>query len=114
MASTPSTNMDPLTDALAHLNISNDQRKAVTDAFQQALQANQPQDTHERLIANDEARTLATVLKPTKRKSYHGEIDAVACLNFIENQEEHFEIVGLNKAMSVKYTAVNLEDDAKA
>ncbi|KAG0261755.1 hypothetical protein BG011_000719 [Mortierella polycephala] len=107
--------MDLLNAALRNLELEEDAVSAVTSAFAQALQS-QPADTtlaQERAAANDEARTLATVLKPTKPKPYHGAIDAVACLNFIENQEEYFEIVGLNRDMWVKYTAVNLEDDAK-
>jgi hypothetical protein len=108
--------MDQLTSTLQDLNLEDDVVIAVTDAFTQALQSQSSTATlaQERAAANDEARTLATVLKPTKPKPYLGAIDAVACLNFIENQEEYFEIVGLNRDMWVKYTAVNLEDDAKA
>ncbi|KAG0246637.1 hypothetical protein BG011_002370 [Mortierella polycephala] len=108
--------MDELTTTLQDLALDEDIISTVTKAFTQALQS-QPSTTNraqEIAAANDEARTLATVLKPTKPKPYHGAIDAVACLNFIENQEEYFEIVGLNRNMWVKYTAVNLEDDAKA
>lgn len=67
-----------------------------------------------RLVRNDEARTLATVLKPTKPKPYTGAIDADACLNFIDNQEEYFNIVDLHQDSWVKYTAVSLEGEAKA
>lgn len=114
MTSKPSSELEPLIELLTQMDITKDQRKQVTATVQQVLQTTQTKATNERLAANDEARTLATVLKPTKPKPYHGEIDAVACLNFIENQEEYFEIVGLNKTMWVKYTSVSLEDDAKA
>ncbi|KAF9303213.1 hypothetical protein BGZ74_004184 [Mortierella antarctica] len=45
---------------------------------------------------------LAAVLKPTKPEPHTGLIDANACLNFVENQEEYFEIVELNKNKWVK------------
>jgi hypothetical protein len=62
---------------------------------------------------NDNMRTVAAVLKPTKPKPYDGAIDAVACLNFIENQEEYYQIVSLQEHEWVKYTAVSLDGDAK-
>lgn len=46
--------------------------------------------------------SLAAVLKPTKPEPHTGLIDANACLNFVENQEEYFEIVELNKNRWVK------------
>lgn len=85
------------------------------------LAAAQPQPTaslnaqdQAHLVLNDDRRTLATVLKPTKPKPYTGAIDADACLNFIDNQEEYFSIVDLHQDSWVKYTAVSLEGEAKA
>ncbi|KAF8917134.1 hypothetical protein BGZ58_005159 [Dissophora ornata] len=63
---------------------------------------------------NDTARTLATVLKPQKPPPYTGTIDAVAALNFIDGQEEYFEIVELVADKWVKYVVLSLHDDAKA
>ncbi|KAG0342355.1 hypothetical protein BG000_005158 [Podila horticola] len=56
---------------------------------------------------------FAAVLKPAKPEPYTGLIDADACLNFVDNQAEYFEIVELNKAHWVKYTALALKGDAK-
>ncbi|KAG0008476.1 hypothetical protein BGZ81_004054, partial [Podila clonocystis] len=69
--------------------------------------------TQEALLHNDLARTLAVVLKPAKPEPYTGLIDADACLNFIDNQAEYFEVVALNKDQWVKYTALALKGDAK-
>lgn len=63
---------------------------------------------------NDNLRTVAAILKPPKPKPYTGAVDAVECLNFLENQREYFELVELNPALWVKFTAVNLEGDAKS
>lgn len=57
---------------------------------------------------------MATVLKPSRPKPYTGAIDADACLNFIDNEAEYFTIVDLHRDSWVKYTAVNLESEAKA
>jgi hypothetical protein len=87
--------------------------RAISAANQQTTTSMNAQD-QARLVRNDEARTLATVLKPSKPKPYTGAIDADACLNFIDNQEEYFTIVDLHTDSWVKYTAVNLESEAKA
>jgi hypothetical protein len=62
----------------------------------------------------DLARTLAQVLKPQRPSPYSGEIDADACINFIDNQKEYFTVVKLGLAEWVQYTALNLVDDAKS
>jgi hypothetical protein len=62
----------------------------------------------------DLARTLNQILKPQRPEPYAGEIDADACNNFIDNQKEYFTIVGLITNNWVKYTALNLKDDAKS
>jgi hypothetical protein len=62
----------------------------------------------------DLARTLNQILKPQRPEPYAGEIDADACNNFIDNQKEYFSIVGLLLDNWVKYTALNLKDDAKS
>ncbi|CAO3567004.1 unnamed protein product [Mortierella alpina] len=107
-----------------HLELSEATLRRITEHVTRAMSAaNQPtsqatssmtaQD-QARLVRNDEARTLATVLKPSKPKPYTGAIDADACLNFIDNQAEYFAIVDLHPDSWVKYTAVNLESEAKA
>lgn len=110
--------MDQLAAELQNLNLGADISAVITSAFNNALAAQQTTSAQDhaqaRASANDEARTLATVLKPTKPKPYHGAIDAAACLNFIENQVEYFEIVELNQNKWVKYTVVALEDEAKS
>lgn len=113
--------MAELATSLADLHLSDEVLARINTHVANAVAAAQPQPTsslnaHDqaRLVRNDEARTLATVLKPTKPKPYTGAIDADACLNFIDNQEEYFNIVDLHRDSWVKYTAVSLEGDAKA
>jgi hypothetical protein len=119
--------MEQLTTILAGLNIDEEARtnvtNAVTDALTAAVRTAEAQSAAAVTAAqaqtaqrdfNDNMRTVAAVLKPTKPKPYTGAIDAVACLNFIENQEEYYQIVNLNENEWVKYTAVSLEGDAKA
>ncbi|HST79388.1 MAG TPA: hypothetical protein VLN58_12940 [Verrucomicrobiae bacterium] len=62
----------------------------------------------------DLARTLAQVLKPQRPAPYSGEIDADACINFIDNQKEYFTVVKLGLSEWVQYTALNLTNDAKS
>ena len=62
----------------------------------------------------DLARTLAQVLKPQRPPPYSGEIDADACINFIDNQKEYFTVVKLGLSEWVQYTALNLINDAKS
>ena len=71
----------------------------------------------EREIAADRrdlARTLNQVLKPQRPEPYAGEVDADACLNFIDNQKEYYTIVDLGLTHWVQYTALNLKGDAKS
>ena len=72
--------------------------RAISSATQQTSQATTSMTAQDQagLVRNDEARTLATVLKPSKPKPYTGAIDADACLNFIDNQAEYFSIVDLH------------------
>lgn len=62
----------------------------------------------------DKTRTLHKILKPQTPSPYAGAIDADACHNFIDNQEEYYEVVQLGPAEWVQYTALNLTDDAKS
>ena len=62
----------------------------------------------------DLARTLAQVLKPQRPSPYSGEIDADACINFIDNQKEYYTVVKLGLSEWVQYTALNLVNDAKS
>jgi hypothetical protein len=62
----------------------------------------------------DVARTLHKILKPQTPSPYAGAIDADACHNFIDNQEEYYEVVKLEPTAWVQYTALNLTDDAKS
>ncbi|KAG0352575.1 hypothetical protein BGX24_007519, partial [Mortierella sp. AD032] len=62
----------------------------------------------------DVVRTLTQVLKPQRPAPYSGEIDADACINFIDNQKEYFTVVHLGFAEWVQYTALNLISDAKS
>ncbi|KAF9103311.1 hypothetical protein BGX30_009166, partial [Mortierella sp. GBA39] len=63
---------------------------------------------------SDLARTLAQALKPQRPSPYSGEIDADACINFIDNQKEYFTVVKLGLAEWVQYTALNLVSDTKS
>lgn len=62
----------------------------------------------------DRARTLHKILKPNTPSAYHGLVDADACTNFIENQEDYYTVVTLDHGLWVQYTALNLEGDAKS
>lgn len=110
-----------ITTSLDDLNLSEETLARIANHVANAVSAAQNQPTaslneqqQARLVRNDEARTLATVLKPSRPKPYTGAIDADACLNFIDNQAEYFAIVDLHRDSWVKYTAVNLESEAKA
>jgi hypothetical protein len=103
--------MEALTAAFDDLGLSQEARTSIAGAFTNALAASQTQSAQRDF--NDNMRTVAAVLKPTKPKPYEGAVDAVACLNFIENQEEYYQIVSLHQTEWVKYTAVSLEGDAK-
>ncbi|KAF9398337.1 hypothetical protein BGZ94_006035, partial [Podila epigama] len=62
----------------------------------------------------DTARTLHKPLKPTTPCAYSGQVDADACTNFIENQEDYYTVVNLDEGLWVQYTALNLIGDAKS
>ncbi|KAG0248184.1 hypothetical protein BGZ95_008166, partial [Linnemannia exigua] len=62
----------------------------------------------------DLARTLHKILKPQTPEPYTGDIDADACHNFIDNQEEYYKVVKLDVSEWVQYTALNLSKDAKS
>jgi len=118
--STFTASIDDLTALLTGLNLTTDQLGPITAAIQTVRTAGTPlpaassvSTVQEAFLRNDDARTLAAVLKPAKPEPYTGLIDADACLNFIDNQEEYFEIVELNKDHWVKYTALALKEDAK-
>jgi hypothetical protein len=102
---------DALADALAGLSI---EKQAEIRTAAQGFYSAEPTEFEKQAAALDLTRTLATVLKPQKPEPYEGAIDAEACFNFIENQEEYFNIVGLDETLWTKYTAVSLRDDAKA
>lgn len=104
--------MEAITTALEGLSITAEERTNISGLFNSLLTTTQAQSAQRDF--NDNLRTVAAVLKPTKPKPYEGAIDAVACLNFIENQEEYYKIVNLHPNEWVKYTAVSLEGDAKA
>ena len=117
-------NLDPSIDALntllQGLVISAELRTSITAAVDtiRAAGATLPaasssMDMQAALLRNDDARTFAAVLKPAKPEPYTGLIDADACLNFIDNQAEYFEIVELSRDHWVKYTALALKEDAK-
>ncbi|KAG0205410.1 hypothetical protein BGX28_002981 [Mortierella sp. GBA30] len=111
------TDISAVTNAMAELSLTPEQQQHLLNALKQVVETQQPAQNDElqqRAAANDEARTLAAVLKPARIKPYEGAIDADLCLNFIDNQEEYFNIVNLSQNLWVKYTAVNLDGDAKA
>lgn len=62
----------------------------------------------------DLARTLNKILKPQNPPPYSGAIDADACQNFIDNQEEYYTVVKLANTEWVQYTALNLTEEAKS
>jgi hypothetical protein len=98
--------MEHLEQSLQSLTLDENTRNAISDAFSSALNSVSAN--------NDRVRTLASVLKPQKPSPYEGAIDAIACLNFIESQQEYFEIVELAQEAWVKYTVLSLTGDAKA
>lgn len=73
-----------------------------------------PTQLEQEAASRDLARTLHKILKPQTPSPYAGAIDADACHNFIDNQEEYYEVVKLGDAEWVQYTALNLTDDAKS
>lgn len=103
--------MTTLADLLTSLGLSDEQQQQVLAT---AAAETTPNPTDQRAALNDEARTLATVLKPKRPPSYQGNIDAIASLNFIEGQEEYYTIVQLAKESWVRWTVLALEGDAKA
>jgi hypothetical protein len=102
--------MDKFTELLGRLSLDDSSRKELENAFK----ASTASSSNHQADLRDEIRTVAMIVKPNKPKPYKGELDAIACLNFIENQEEYYEIMRLSNDEWVKYTSVNLEDDAKA
>ncbi|KAF9303202.1 hypothetical protein BG003_002131 [Podila horticola] len=114
------SSIDDLTTLLMGLNLTPAQLDPITAAVQSVRAAGTPlpatsstTTVQDNLLRNDEIRTVAAVLKPAKTEPYTGLIDADACLNFVDNQAKYFEIVELNKAHWVKYTALALKGDAK-
>lgn len=85
-------------------------------AFEQALSVTPPPVTERELLADqrDLSRTLNKILKPQHPPPYTGAIDADACQNFIEDQEEYYTVVRLAKSEWVQCTALNLTDEAKS
>ncbi|KAF8927437.1 hypothetical protein BGZ47_002158, partial [Haplosporangium gracile] len=73
-----------------------------------------PTQLEQEAASRDLARTLHKILKPQTPSPYAGAIDADACHNFIDNQEEYYQVVKLGTAEWVQYTALNLTDDAKS
>lgn len=73
-----------------------------------------PTQLEQEAASRDLARTLHKILKPQTPSPYAGAIDADACHNFIDNQEEYYEVVKLGAGEWVQYTALNLTDDAKS
>lgn len=73
-----------------------------------------PTQLEQEAASRDVARTLHKILKPQTPSPYAGAINADACHNFIDNQEEYYEVVKLGSAEWVQYTALNLTDDAKS
>lgn len=93
------------------------EQRAVLSMFEK-LSTNQPALVPtEREIAADHrdlVRTLNKVLKPQTPPPFKGEHDADSCQNFIDNQEEYYEVVKLAEDQWVQYTALNLVDEAKS
>jgi hypothetical protein len=73
-----------------------------------------PTQLEQEAANRDVARTLHKILRPQQPSPYAGAIDADACHNFIDNQEEYYEVVKLGDAEWVQYTALSLTDDAKS
>jgi len=94
-----------------------DQRQSIIAAASaMATSAPAPGPSQREIQADnrDLARTLHKILKPQTPPTYDGAIDADECLNFIENQEEYFQVVKLAESDWVKYTALNLVKDGKS
>lgn len=104
--------MDHFAELLGRLTLDDASRQQLKDAAKRVASSASASNTQADL--RDEIRTVAMIVKPNRPKPYKGELDAIACLNFIENQEEYYEIMRLHQDEWVKYTSVNLEDDAKA
>lgn len=62
----------------------------------------------------DIAKTIATVIKPSKPKPFQGNIDAEECLNFLDCQAAYYEAVLLPQTQWVTYTALMLEGSAQS
>jgi hypothetical protein len=63
---------------------------------------------------NDNARTIAHVLKPPKPEPYTGAMDADLCLNFVDSYEEYFQIIGLTNAKWVPFIVLALTLEARS
>lgn len=98
--------MEQLEATLANLSLDDATKAAINNAVSAVLGSTSAN--------NDRLRTIASVLKPQKPTPYDGAIDAIACLNFIDSQQEYFQIVELHEASWVKYTVLSLTGDAKA
>ncbi|KAG0194979.1 hypothetical protein BGX28_002683, partial [Mortierella sp. GBA30] len=88
-----------LLEAIA--NLPADQRNAIiAAAASMATPAPNPGASQREIDAEnrDVARTIHKIIKPTPPVTYHGEVDADACLNFIDNQEEYYKVVNLHQA----------------
>ena len=94
-----------------------EQQQAVMAMFRSVSTPPPPLVPTDREIAADHrdlVRTLNKVLKPQTPSPYKGEHDADACQNFIDNQEEYYNVVHLAEDQWVQYTALNLTDEAKS
>ncbi|KAG0195701.1 hypothetical protein BGX31_005955, partial [Mortierella sp. GBA43] len=101
------------------VGLSDDQKTAILSAVSAMVTAaaatpSQPSQLDLDADNRDRARTLHKILKPKTPSAYHGQVDADACTNFIENQEDYYTVVKLDAGLWVQYTALNLEDDAKS
>ncbi|KAF9338717.1 hypothetical protein BGX26_009589, partial [Mortierella sp. AD094] len=79
-----------------------------------AATANPNTATASALAINDELRTIMAVIKPKVPKSHEGNINAEACLNFLESQAEYYSLVKLNRRDWVQYAVLNLDGPALA
>ncbi|KAG0243118.1 hypothetical protein BG011_003187 [Mortierella polycephala] len=94
-----------------------DDQQAVITMFEKLSTSPPTLVPSEREIAaesRDLVRTLNKVLKPQTPPPYKGELDADACQNFIDNQEEYYKVVQLDERQWVQYTALNLREEAKS
>ncbi|KAF9897825.1 hypothetical protein BX616_004920 [Lobosporangium transversale] len=104
--------MEDLTASLQALDLDENTRASVQSAIQAFIRSNQDNSSAATAF-NDHIRTVAAVIKPPKPEPYDGAVDDVEVLNFLESQEEYFQIMELNHACWARCTVIGPKRGAK-